>query len=559
MRYDRSRLVALALVLVAGSASADPAVGEPPEILLGNRFFDETRFAQFFWAHSGGDVNAPLAAGDPTVATSVTTGTPLPGPFAGRSVNCRVCHMDIEHKGVPGGGGRNYSDFARRSPIPDRAEDDLLVTVRNSQHLLNATLARADAFALHFDAEFPSLEALVKGTLTGRNFGWLPDERAVAVAHIARIVREDDGTDDVARGFGGGSYAGNLRGTDPLFPTGLPVPTAMTVNVSTLSDEEILDVVARFIGEYVRSLVASQDPSGAFNLSPYDAFLRKNGLPTQPRRKETPERYTKRLGRLLEKLVEPAFVSEADGHFALHEQAFRFGAEELRGMRVFFATARRATSRQRASGGLGNCVACHPAPAFTDFRFHNTGVSQEEYDAVHGAGQFAALAIPDLATRNADPGRYLPPSAAHPRALGPFRAVPAAAAPGLVDLGLWNVFENPDVGDTTRHRALARAVCEALGRKACRKAERRPSGLLDATIAAFKTPGLRDLGHAGPYMHNGSRDTLEDVAAFYRQTSAPAQSGRLRNAPPQLRGMALAPDDVGPLVAFLRALNEDFE
>jgi cytochrome c peroxidase len=559
MHGHRSRLLVVVCVLIASSARADPAVGEPPEILLGNRFFDETRFAQFFWAHSDGNVNAPLATGDPSVAESATTGAPLPGPFAGSSVNCRVCHMDVEHKGRPGGGGRNYSDFARRSPIPDRVEDDLRLTVRNSQHLLNATLARPDAFALHFDAEFPSLEALVKGTLTGRNFGWLPDERAVAVAHIARVVREDDGTEAVARGFGGGSYAGNLRGTDPLFPTGLPIPTAMAVNVATLADEEILDLVARFIGEYVRSLVASQDSSGAFNLSPYDTFLRKNGLPTQPRSKEQPERYATRLGKRLRKLAQPAFVSEADGHFALHDQEFRFGPEELRGMRIFFATARQASRRQLAAGGVGNCVSCHPAPAFTDFRFHNTGVSEEEYDAIHGAGSFAALDIPDLPTRNADPGRYLPASAAHPRALGPFRALPARDAPGLVDLGLWNVFENPDLGDGARHRALARTVCTALGRSACRRAKRRPSGLLDATIAGFKTPGLRDLGHSGPYLHNGSRDTLEAVVAFYRQTSALARDGRLRNAAVQLRGMALTPEDDAFLAAFLRALNEDFE
>jgi hypothetical protein len=40
------------------------------------------------------------------------------------------------------------------------------------------------------------------------------------------------------------------------------------------------------------------------------------------------------------------------------------------------------------------------APNFTDFGLHNTGATQEEYDAVHGQGAFAALAIPDLLTRN---------------------------------------------------------------------------------------------------------------------------------------------------------------
>jgi len=542
---------------------ADPRVGEDPDILLGIRLFNETRFAQYFAAHYDGDVNAPLAAGDPSVESTVTTGAPLPGPFAGQSVNCRVCHLDVEFKDGQRGMGRNYSDFARRSPIPARAEDDLALTVRNSQQLLNVALDRKDAFALHFDAEFASLEDLVKGTLTGRNFGWLPDERAEAVAHIAKVIREDDGSDPVGADFGGAPYAGHLRGTDPLRggpdDPGLPLPPSETVNVDTLDDEAILDVVAHFLASYVRSLSGSQDETGAFNLSPYDVFLRKNALPTQPTGKQTVERYTQKLGKRLRKLTEPVTVSEADGVYALHPQAYEFGPEEIRGMRIFFATAKRAKPAQLAAGGVGNCVACHPAPAFTDFRFHNTGITQEEYDGVHGRGAFAALEIPDLATRNADPGRYLPASAAHPRAPEPFRAIPAAEAPGRVDLGLWNVFENPAIGDRERQKALGAAVCAGIGQKACRRATRGQSGMLDATIAAFKTPGLRDMGHSNPFMHDGSKDTPEAVVEFYIRASGLARGGGMRNAPDQFRGMALTPDDVAPLAAFLRALNEDFE
>ena len=34
------------------------------------------------------------------------------------------------------------------------------------------------------------------------------------------------------------------------------------------------------------------------------------------------------------------------------------------------------------------------------------------------------------------------------------------------------------------------------------------SVLLDEAIARFKTPGLRDLGHSAPYMHNGQFDHI---------------------------------------------------
>ena len=46
---------------------------------------------------------------------------------------------------------------------------------------------------------------------------------------------------------------------------------------------------------------------------------------------------------------------------------------------------------------------------------------------------------------------------------------------------------------------------------------------------------------------------------FYLKTSALARAGKLRNAAPELSGMRLSDEDVGPLAAFLRSLNEDYE
>lgn len=39
-------------------------------------------------------------------------------------------------------------------------------------------------------------------------------------------------------------------------------------------------------------------------------------------------------------------------------------------------------------------------------------------------------------------------------------------------------------------------------------------------LGAFKTPGLRDVGLTGPYMHNGSLKSLLDVIEFYNQGGA---------------------------------------
>jgi cytochrome c peroxidase len=541
----------LAVVLtIAGRAAADPTTGDPPEVLLGNRLFDETRFAQFFAAHAAADVNAPFATGDPMMDVTATTGAPLPGPFAGQAVNCRACHMDVEQKGVAGGGNRAYADFARRSPIPDRGDGET-TTVRNSQQLLNASLTRPGPFFLHLDGEFPAARDLVKATLTGRNFGWLPEEQAAAVAHVARVIREDDGRGALAASFGGATYAGAFRGTDPLFPTNRPVPTALALDVMHASDDAVLDAIGGFIAAYLESLVDAK----AVQRSPYDEFLARNGLPAAPRRRESDVRYSRRLAKLVDRLAAPRYVTEADGHLVLHAQPFVFGETELAGLRLFLRAAR----GRRASPGTGNCVACHPAPTFTDFAFHDTGAAQEEYDAVHGAGAFVALTIPDLATRNADPDAYLPPSPAHPRAASPFRAVPSAERPGRTDLGLWNSLQNPSFSNQEQQRAIVDVVCRSIEPRTCTGRRRRPAALLDAAVALFKTPSLRDLGHSAPYLHTGRMDTLEDVVAFYRAMSERARHGKVRNGASALAGIVLRDTDAAPLVAFLRALNEDFE
>jgi cytochrome c peroxidase len=239
----------------------------------------------------------------------------------------------------------------------------------------------------------------------------------------------------------------------------------------------------------------------------------------------------------------------------LHDQPFQVREAELRGLRIFL----REPGRGAATTGVGNCIACHPLPTFTDTGAHNTGVSQRGYDRLHGEGSFTALAIPDLTTRNAAPDAYLPASPTHPDALGPFRLPASTGAPGTTDLGLWNAVANPDLPKRAHQRRLARVACRSLGKAGCRAARRDPSRLLDASVALFKTPGLRDLGHSNPYLHDGSADTLEDVIALYIESSALARDGRLRNAAPELLGIHLGPEDVAPLAAFLRALNEDYE
>jgi hypothetical protein len=536
----------------AGTAGAEQAVGE--------RLFLETRFAQAFkvFLDNGGNVNDPNA-GDAVVGTVETTGLPIsPGPFSGTSMNCRACHMVDDVLTAPGGGMRTYADFARRSPIPARA-DGKTHAPRNSPALVNSTLDRPDGVLFHFDAEFNSMEDLVAATFTGRNYGWLPGEKSQAIAHLARVVRGDDGSFDLTGT--GLSYRILFTGTNPAIPEELRLPQQFRAFVGSGTDQEIFDAVVRVVAAYVNGLLFSQtEDSGALIRSPFDVFLDINGLPQQPDPNESALDYSRRVWTLINAPgFAPQFVTtnpnRQDGQFQFHAQSFTFGAVELDGLKIFLAepAAIPASPAELTAGRIGNCIACHAAPNFTDFKLHNTGTTQKEYDDIHGAGQFAAgLSIPNLTTRNANYDQFLPATETHPAALEPFRAIPAAGSPGLTDLGVWNVFANPDIpGPQAKIRTL---LCD--NQVPCLLTD---TVLLDRAIARFKTPGLRDLSHSAPYMHNGQFDTLSDIVAFYRVVSTQARAATLRNGATQLQGIALTAGDAASLVAFLKSLNEDYQ
>jgi cytochrome c peroxidase len=147
--------------------------------------------------------------------------------------------------------------------------------------------------------------------------------------------------------------------------------------------------------------------------------------------------------------------------------------------------------------GKGRCAVCHVPPLFRDNSFHNTGTTQIEYDAVHGDGSFASLA-PD---RDAEPRR------------------PSTGDRSGVDWGRWRVTQ------------------------------------LDSDLAAFRTPGLRNLSLSDPYLHNGSRATLEEVIGQKFEASRMATRGELRNSDPFLAEVELDQFEIAPLVVFLNTLN----
>lgn len=70
----------------------------------------------------------------------------------------------------------------------------------------------------------------------------------------------------------------------------------------------------------------------------------------------------------------------------------------------------------------------------------------------------------------------------------------------------------------------------------------------------FRVPGLRQVGRGGPYMHNGSLATLEDVIRHYSEVSP----DRLHSdGIPLVRPLGLTVEQSADLVAFLRSLDAE--
>jgi cytochrome c553 len=590
---------------VSVPSSQQGALADPPEVTIGERLFEDTRFSQFFAAHYDGNVNHPLAQGDPLLESVDLPGKQFHGPFATRSINCRSCHFVAEFGRAGLGYQRAYSDFAQRSRVPQR-DDGTLTTPRNSMSMVDSFIASDGAFLLHADGEFASTASLVKSTMTGRNYGWLPAEYRKAVAHIAKVIREDDGTDAISRVYGG-AYARILAGTDPQILPNLRLPQEYRFDVATASDQQILDGIAKLMTAYLESLSLSRDRDNVHDGSPYDRFLELNKLPASPEKGESDAQYTARLARAVADLKDPKFVDEDQQltWFYYHQQKFNFGPEELEGLKIFLGLPKESaesptpkakqvswlflpfaglvvvvagrSSKQRAAVSAlvllvaiplltgwksersaqvsasvsrgANCTACHTAPDFTDRHFHNNGASQDEYDSVHGSGSFAKLKIPDYGERESRFDQYMPATPQHPRATGVFRLPPTKSNPNAADLGLWNVFGNPDLPEP--QAAIRRILC---GNDSCD-----PKTNLPRTIALFRTPTLRDLGDTSPYMHTGRLATIEDVLQYYINISELAKQGQLRNGAPELKAINLSQEDIKPLAAFLRSLNEDYD
>lgn len=384
--------------------------------------------------------------------------------------SCAICHLTDQDPQ----GRRVFTDFFNRSWIPFRREDPRRTEIRNSPTLLDVALMPR----LHLDGEFKSLEELVAGTFSGRPMGWLPGEEEQAFDQIQSVLLADKATEASA------SYREQFK-------------AAFNVELEKLSRDQIIGLVSKAVADFMRTMRSRQD-------SPYDRFVKLNGLDAAPAAGESAKAFAARTLAKLAELEAKNTLKFGNG----------FNRAAMDGFRIFLRT--------EGATSVGNCVACHAPPLFTDNSFHNLGVSQVEFDRLNGEGKFTQLAIPNAANAK--------------RPSVQFRETVEKGRFGVADLGHWNFVD--------------------LKTSPLRRTGESDDQLLRRMIGAFKTPTLRHLAYSEPYFHSGDYLSLEDALREIVRLSEMARVGKVREADEELPKIRLKETDIAPLLAFLATLNE---
>lgn len=486
-------------------------------VAMGERLFLEDRFSQFFFYESNGVVNSKLVRGSRDLDNIDIFGQSFPSPFAGSAKSCSSCHM--VDQALDDFGMRGYNEFSAQSKIPVRV-DGLSHTPRNTPNLVGIGSKWAQNRTSHWDGEFFDHSETVLGNMTGRNMGWLGHEKQIALKNIVKVIREDDGSGELASEFGG-SYKVVMQGISSQIPADYRLDIDERLNVESASDQEIIDYVIKAVTTYMNDLDFEKDEDGNYIGSPYDQFLIANGIDTVPKLGESIFSYRHRIRSAFAKLTNPKFVKKK--YFDIYKKEIGFGEDEFEGLKIFFNLSN--TSR-------GMCIACHVPPMFTDQFYYNVGTTQFEYEEMHGLDSFSNVQVPSANNRG-DLMLLQRPNKQNPQAM---------------DLGLWNFYgRNKDVTNLVNQRL-------------CRPSD--PCGveeMLPYMIGRVKVPSLRLNGLNAPYFHHGKTKTLRMAIDHYRQVTTTLKTRNLRNIDPRVRNAILGQSDIRYLEAFLSSLNEHYE
>ncbi|MBL8020286.1 MAG: di-heme enzyme [Leptospirales bacterium] len=122
------------------------------------------------------------------------------------------------------------------------------------------------------------------------------------------------------------------------------------------------------------------------------------------------------------------------------------------------------------------------------------------------------------------------------------------------NVGLYNVAGKGDYPDVAVHGVSAARATQGLSLVTEKQEDR----------GKFRTPSLRNVAVTGPYMHDGSVATLEDVIEIFDQAGRNVQAapftgdGRKNpNKDPRVRPLGLTAAQKSDLIEFLRALTDE--
>jgi cytochrome c peroxidase len=173
--------------------------------------------------------------------------------------------------------------------------------------------------------------------------------------------------------------------------------------------------------------------------------------------------------------------------------------EQLRGLLAFIRRINSTDPLFTPDIGVGNCVACHAGPEFTEAAF--TSLAEED--------ELELLEVEEMP--ELDGGNLI-----------------VGEETAFLDVGFSNIGVRPTTDDLGRgaevngfplsfsRQALLGLEfapelpeCGGPGQEACPEADR------VAVDGTFKVPGLRNVSLTGPFFHNGGEATLEGVIEFY--------------------------------------------
>jgi cytochrome c peroxidase len=188
-----------------------------------------------------------------------------------------------------------------------------------------------------------------------------------------------------------------------------------------------------------------------------------------------------------------------------------------------------------------------------DAGFINTGVVAQDHDAGLGAldpfgnplsftAQYLDV-LQGVAAAPLDPMRVQSCAMTAPYSVAAY-GLPAFAANELI----------PDPAGSAGCESPLSAQIPAAAVAAQELAAADHGRLPDGTVGAFKVPSLRNVELTGPYMHNGSMASLDEVLQFYNRGGNFASQGRDAQF---LFGMGVADETLADIAAFLTSLTDE--